>query len=510
MTIDQVRARPVTAAPTREPFATLPVLLVAAVVAALLVATSNRYGYHRDELYFRLLGQHPAWGYVDQPPATPLLAGLTRALFGDHLWALRLPSALAVAGAAILTALLVREWGGGRAAQVLGALGVVAVFPLAGGHVLATATLDLVLQAAVLLCVARALLRDPRWWLAAGAVVGAGLYVKYLVVLTLLAVGVGLLLAGPRRVLASRWLWAGVLLALVVGAPNLVYQATHHWPQLTMAGAIERNKGAGSRVSFLPLQLVMLGLFMVPVWVAGLVRLLREPGLRPVRAMAVAYPAACVLVLVLGGQPYYTLGLILALYAAGCAPVVRWMARGQRVGRVGRIGRVAAFTTALVLNVAMSVLVALPLLPVRVLAATHLADANQVVADQIGWPEYVRQIADVYRGLPAADASRAVIVTANYGEAGALDRFGTGLPPVHSAHNALWFLGRPAEDRTVVILVGFADAGPRLAWFGSCRVAARLDNGVGIPNEEQSNDVKVCHDPVRPWSQLWPDLRHYD
>ncbi len=509
MAVDQVRGtRPTTQAPEREPFATLPVLLVAAATAALLVATSSRYGYHRDELYFRLLGEHPAWGYVDQPPAAPLLAELTRVLFGDHLWAVRLPSALAVAVAAILSALLVREWGGGRAAQVLGALGMVTVFPLAGGHVLATATLDLVLQAAVLLCVARALLRDPRWWLAVGVVVGAGLYVKYLIVLTLLAVGAGLLLAGPRRALVSRWLWAGVLLALVVGAPNLVYQATHHWPQLTMAGAIERDKGAGSRISFVPLQLVMLGLFMVPVWVAGLVRLLREPGLRPVRAIAVAYPVACVLVLVLGGQPYYTLGLMLALYAAGCVPAVRWMERGRQRGR--QRGRVAWFCAALVLNVALSVLVALPLLPVRAVAASHLADANQVVGDQIGWPEYVRQIEDVYRGLPSADASRAVILTANYGEAGALDRFGTGLPPVHSGHNELWFLGRPAQDRTVVILVGFADAEPRLAWFGTCRVAAHLDNGVGVPNEEQDNDVKVCRDPSRPWSRLWPDLRHYD
>nr|WP_272956076.1 glycosyltransferase family 39 protein [Actinopolymorpha rutila] len=450
------------------------------------------------------MGQHPAWGYVDQPPAVPLLAGLTRVLFGDHLWALRLPSALAVAGAAILTALLAREWGGGRAAQVLGALGVVTVFPLTAGHVLATATLDLVLHAAVLLCVARALLRDPRWWLAAGAMVGTGLYVKDLIVATLLSVGVGLVLVGPRRVLASRWLWAGVLLALVVGGPNLVYQATHHWPQITMAGAIERDKGADSRVSFVPVQLIMLGLFMVPVWVAGLVRLLREPGLRPVRALAVAYPVACVLVLVTGGQPYYTLGLMLALYAAGCVPAVRWSARGRRRGRV------AWFAAALALNVAMSALVALPLLPVRALVAGHLADANQVVSDQIGWPAYVRQIADVYRGLPPADASRAVIVTANYGEAGALDRFGTGLPPVYSGHNELWFLGRPADDRTVVILVGFADAGPRLAWFGSCRVAARLANGVGIPNEEQDNDIKVCRGPSRPWSRLWPDLRHYD
>ncbi|HTF11492.1 MAG TPA: hypothetical protein VK659_25290 [Asanoa sp.] len=78
--------------PALPALARTPVGLVAGGLAALLLATSNGYGYHRDELYFRVLGQHPAWGYVDQPPLTPLLGRLATAVFGDHLWALRLPA----------------------------------------------------------------------------------------------------------------------------------------------------------------------------------------------------------------------------------------------------------------------------------------------------------------------------------------------------------------------------------------------------------------------------------
>ncbi len=72
-------------------------------------------------------------------------------------------------------------------------------------------------MAAILLCLVRALLRDERWWLAAGALIGLALYNKHLVVLTLVAIGVGLLLVGPRRMLWSKWLLAGVAVALVVG-----------------------------------------------------------------------------------------------------------------------------------------------------------------------------------------------------------------------------------------------------------------------------------------------------
>ena len=70
-------------------------LAIAAVFTGLLIALSDRYGYHRDELYFLACGQHLAWGYPDQPPLVRVIARLMTDLAPGSLLVLRLPSALA-------------------------------------------------------------------------------------------------------------------------------------------------------------------------------------------------------------------------------------------------------------------------------------------------------------------------------------------------------------------------------------------------------------------------------
>ena len=85
-----------------------------AVLAALLAATSQLYGYHRDELYFRML--EPAWGYIDQPPLTPLIAQALASIV-DEPWLLRVPAIIAAVAAVLVAALIAREVGGGRPAQ---------------------------------------------------------------------------------------------------------------------------------------------------------------------------------------------------------------------------------------------------------------------------------------------------------------------------------------------------------------------------------------------------------
>ncbi len=472
-------------------------------LAALLTVLSSGYGYHRDELYFRMLD--PAWGYVDQPPLTPLLARAFGALVADEVWAIRIPATAAATVSVLVVALITRELGGGRGAQALSAWAFAfAATPLLMGHVLLTSSLDLVVWPAVALLIMRALLRQqPAWWLAAGVVVGLSMYNKLLVAGLLVAIGAGLAVVGPRRVLWSPWVLGGGALALLVGVPNLVYQVTHGWPQLAMGAALAENNAAEVRVLMWPFLLLLLGPPLVPVWVAGLVALIRRPAWRPVRALAAAFPVLLALTFLAGSQFYYPFGLVAVLFAAGCVPVTEFVSRSPR-WKVPLI-------CAVVVNGATSAAIALPLIPLSVLGDSPVPGTNQLARDQVGWPTYAGQIAEVYKTLPSSEAEGANIVATNYGEAGAVARYGPalGLSRVYSGHNELYSVAAPPASPTVAIVVGEQLSTAR-RYFASCDVAGRLDNEVGVDNEEQGQPIAVCRERIDDWPAVWPTFRHLD
>jgi hypothetical protein len=479
----------------------LPVALVDLVV---LVALGNRYGYHRDELYFRDAGRHPAFGYDDQPALTPLIGRLSAALFGDTPRGLRVLSAVAMAIVVVLVALLARELRAGGAAQFLAAVcaGVSAMVLLAG-HLLSTETFDVLVWVVVVVLVARLLDGgDPRLWLVAGATVGIGLENKHLPLLLIAALVVGL--AVDRRLLPmlrSPWVWAGAGIALLLWLPNLTWQATHGWPQLELAGQISQDEGGDNRRMLVPLQFLLIGPPLAPVWIAGLVALLRQRDLRPWRPLGTAYLVLVAILFVLGGKGYYAAPLLLCLLAPGAIVVERWSA--------GRSLRRTLLVAAVVVTAATSAVIALPLVPVDRLADTPIADLNEEAGETVGWPELVRSVARVRDALPPTERDRAIVFTENYGEAGAVDRYGPalGIPRAYSGHNAYWRFGKPPDGAAPVIVLGYERVPPN---FVGCRRAASVDNGVGVENEEQGGSVWLCAGPQLPWSRLWPRLRHLD
>ena len=480
----------------RAPVARGPVGLLGVGTAVLLLAVAARYGPHRDEMYFVRVGGAPAWGYVDQPPLTPLLAHAVDALTGGSLVGLRVPSALMAGLVVVLTGLLAAEFGGGRRAQVIAAASAaVSSFLLATAHLLSTTTVDVLIWTLLSWLVVRALRDGGAVWLAVGAVAGIGLENKLQPAFLLGALLIGVLAVGPRAALRSRWPWLGGAVALALWAPNLVWQAAHGFPMFAVAASIAAGGSASSQPWYLfpPFLVVLVSPLLVPVWALGWWRLARDPALATWRAFAPASALLVVVFMATGGKPYYVAGLYPVLLAAGGEPVAAWTRRS--------VGRARVFVAALALALINNALIVLPVLPVTAIAVSNAL--NPDLGETVGWPKFAETVAGVRAGLPDA---RVAVLARNYGEAGAVDRYLPALRPAHSGHNAYWDLGPPPADATAVIVVGYR-AEQLQAWFGRVEQAAVVDNGVGLDNDEQGVPVWVARDPRAPWPELWPQLR---
>jgi 4-amino-4-deoxy-L-arabinose transferase-like glycosyltransferase len=499
----------VAAAPELRPLpalATRPVLGIALALSVVLIAFADRYGYHRDELYFIQCGQHLAWGYPDQPPLVPLIARLMTDIAPGSLIVLRLPSALAGGLLVVLTGLLARELGAGRAAQVL-ASGIVALAPVVIGscHLLSTSTFNLPAWAALGWLLIRILRTgDQRLWVPAGLLAGIGLLDSDLVAFLIFAVVVGLLAVGPRVPLRSGWFYLGGIIALAIWSPYLAWQAGHGWPELTVANGIASGQSGTSAPWWLilPMQFVLVGWYFSPVWIAGLVRLLRSAELRWCRAVGVAWPVLAVAFMATGGKPYYLAAFVPVLLAAGAQPTVDWVLRSPQDRR--RLLAVAFIIGILILPIT------LPILPVADVHDTPIVALNYDAGETIGWPVFVHEIAAAYDSLPPAQRAAATVLTSNYGEAGAVDLYGPadGLPAAYSGHMSFWYWGPPPAPATTAIVVGYDKS--QLGFCGSVRLAATLDNHVGVSDDEQGAPVWICQDLRATWAAIWPSQRHLD
>jgi hypothetical protein len=471
------------------------VWLIAAAAYAAELAVSGRYGYDCDELYFLVAGQHPSAGYVDQPPLTPMLARLFSLATGDTLVGLHALTALGLPLMVLLTASMARMLGAGRAGQLTAALATACCAEYLGAfHLLTTTPVDFVCWTVLLWLVVRLLTSgDPRWWLPAGLVAGVALSAKWNAGFLIAGLAIGLLVTfrTSRALLHSRYLLIAVATAVVLASPDVAWQATHGWANLGVFASLQQDAWH-NRAVYWPAQALYTSVALVPLWIRGLLRLLRDPRLAAVGIAAVFVIAAQ---FVLGGKPYYPGGVYPVLFAAGAVGL-------ERIAR-----RAVAHCTA----GAVCSLIALPVLPAAILAHVPVQDVNGDLGEQIAWPREVALVAHVYTALPPSERSVTAVLAGDYGEAGAIDRYGPslGLPQAYSGHNTFWWWGSPPARDTAVVAIG-VDPATLHAEFTSVRLVATYDNGLGVSAPEQGTQVYLATGLRTSWTAAWPAFRHYD
>lgn len=454
------------------------VLVVVALKGALTFAVAGRYGWHRDELYYAVAGQHLQGGYVEFPPVTALLAAFARLLFGWSLVGLRTFTILAAAGTAFVGVLVARDLGGTRRAQTLAAV-LVAFCPgmLATNWLFQPVAFDQ-LTTMIVLWLALRLAQGRGSWPLLGLAAGIGLETKY----TLAVVGVLLIvtfLVWRRDAVSPGGLTAAVAIAAVLMVPNLVWEAGHNWTSVHFVLSPPPSGSDETRPQFIA-NLLLLTLVAVPVAIAGVVSLVRDRALRPLGWTVVA---SVLVYFLLGGKSYYALPVVVFALAVGSIPLDRWLST-RRLWIAG-----AAFVIADL--VALPIL--LPVLPLQTAERHGIISARGDYQSEIGWPDYVHQIERI---AGSAD----VIVTSNYGEAGALHLFGHGLPSVASVDKTMRYW-RPAVSGRRALLVGYSR--PAADFCSGFRLIAHISSPQG--SDERGEPIARCTlDGTL--AQVWPRI----
>src|SRR5579884_805579 len=382
------------------------------------LAANPHYGFFRDELYFIICGLHPQWGYVDQPPLTPLLAAGSQ-IFGHSLFLLRAVPA-AFAGASVyVTCLLVLELGGEAFAMVLAAIcatlcPVLAAFAMKAGPDMAGLWLW-PLAALYVLRITKG--GDERLWLGAGAAIGVSAQSKYSVFYFAAAFLIGLVLAPQRRILLSKWFAAGALLAVIIALPNFIWQAANGFPmwELLRNGQLGKNVIL-SPASYVLAQFIITNPAFTIVWICGLVWTLANER---TRFLGYGYILLVAAMIASHAKHYYPADAYPIFFAAGGAAIESWTGR-MRAFRPAAIG--VAIVAGLVLlpyvepvlpeqtfisyNKAVG-----PKLGMGVTVTEHLKQTwmTQDWADMHGWPQLAATVQRVYNELPPRQRARAIV-----------------------------------------------------------------------------------------------------
>jgi 4-amino-4-deoxy-L-arabinose transferase-like glycosyltransferase len=495
------------------------------VLAALAVVVhflfNRQYGYFRDELYYAACGEHLAWGYVDHAPLVAFASWISRAVFGDSLFALRLLPALSAAPKVWLGGWMAREVGGEKFAQFFAALLVLlAPIYLTFDNFLSMNAFEPVFWMACAAIVLRILnLGSQRLWLLFGVVAGIGILNKHSMLFFGSGVAIGLLLTPARKQFARAEIWIGTAIAFLIFLPNLLWEIHHGYPTIALLNTVIGSKYTTvSPLAFVGQQFLLVNPLAAPFWLAGLWFFLADRPGRKYAVLGVAYLVVLLEMILLHGKIYYLAPAYIMLLAVGA---VWWE---QQIFSRAAVWLKPAVVAALIVSGVIAAPLAMPILPVatavRYCAFWGVQDVKvenvplnslpQLFGDMFGWQQQAQALARAVHSLPLADQSRATLLAYNYGEASAIDYFGKlyGLPRAISGHNQYGYWGPGSTSGEVVVAIGFTRHRLEQA-FADVKPVETISPAYALP-EESGLTIYVCRRPRESLSATWSKWTYFD
>lgn len=505
-------------------FSTTTVLIYLAIIKFFLhffVNLNGRYGLHRDEFYYLACADHLAFGFVDHPPLSIIFLAVNRFLLGDSILALRLLPALAGAGMVFITGLIIRELGGKRFAQILGALSVIAVPTYLFNHTVYSMNAFDQLFWSILIFISIKIIKyeNKKLWIWFGIVAGLGMQNKISIIFLVCGLIVAFLVTSNRKYLFNKYFIISSIVAAVIFLPHIIWQIKFGWPTLEFINNAKKYKiAAFTPWEFFLAQIDMLNQFLFPLWIGGLIYFFTGKPVKKYRVFGVLYIVIFVFFVLQKSKPYYLMPMYSVLLASGA------ILFENLIIKLRSSWLKPVLLVYIILIGLQSAPFTLPLLSEKTYIKyaafwgdEQKAEENhemgilpQRFADMHGWENMVATIARVYHTLSLEEKLKAAILVNNYGEAGAIDYYREKyeLPRAICGHNSYWHWGPRGASGEIIIRLG----GSKEDYQESYKDVKQMDmvRCTYCMPYENNLPVFICRGLYKPLIEVWPQVKHYD
>jgi hypothetical protein len=344
----------------------------------------------------------------------------------------------------------------------------------------------------------------PVWLISMGIGFGLGLLNKYMVVFLAFGILTALLFTRHRKLWVDKYMWIAAGLAFIIFIPNLIWQFNHGFPVIQHMQELKETQLVNVRRSNILFDQLLMFTFGSVIWITGIIWLAVGRKSEKFRIFSWIYLAVLAVFLILKGKSYYMAGLYPFMFAAGG---VSWeLTLKSKSWRIVLLGLVLLLYLPLVPA-------GIPFMKAPALAAYfakippgmgseallrwedgRMHALPQVYADMLGWDEIgniVIQACDTIK-----DKSGIMIYGENYGQAGAIDHFGSpyGLPPASSFSDSyiMWIPDSIDSDMDLLFYINDERGEDIFPMFESVDSLGSITNTFA---REYGTTVYLCRNP---------------
>lgn len=484
------------------------------LVVTFQLVTYKSPGFHRDELLYFSLGEHPAAGYYSVPPFTGIVALISANLFGFSLFAAKFFPAIAGGLIVLITGLIAKEMKGGIFAQVLASVSFLSsLLFIRAFSLFQPVPFDILFWTLLFWILIKYLNKERSGLLLFfGVITGIGFLNKYNIVFLIAPIIGVLLISKHRKVFSRRYFWYAIAITVILVTPNIIWQINHGMPVIDHMEELRSSQLVNMDAFTFILEQFLMVFPATLIILPGLIYLLVSKHLKNYRIAGVIAVTVLLLFIVLKGKSYYSAGIYPMLSAAGAV-------FAERKIRDNRIRTIIAVT---ILAIGYIVLpMGKPIYePQRLVAyfdkvekftgnnAIRRDEDNkynklpQDYSDMLGWDELASITASAWNQV--IDKEGCIIFCENYGQAGAITILGKkyGLPnPVSFSESFIYWAPRNFKHPiTTVIYINDNVGSDVKTLFNSIYKEGAISNSLA---REKGTGVYLCTEPLRDFNQFW-------